>query len=180
MGLRMRFLLKDRRPDGRRFLVVLAVMATACTAALYVWSGTLVRAAIVGLAVSVTFAVVTMILTGLVLVEMPADYFSEHRPRAFWPDRHFVIRWIGRGAKNLLGVSLVVAGIIMAIPGVPGPGVLIFVLGVMLLDFPGKRRLERWLIGRPVVLDAINRLRRRYHKAPVLMEPARPGDHHSR
>jgi len=53
---------------------------------------------------------------------------------------------------------LVVLGIIMALPGVPGPGILTIVLGVMLLNFPGKRRLERWLIRRPMVLSAMNRL----------------------
>ena len=128
------------------------------------------RAVLVWLLLSGTITVVTTILTGVVLIKMPADYFSQHRPRDFLPDRHLVIRWIGLVIKNLLGLLLVAAGIVMAIPGVPGPGLLTIVFGILLLDFPGKRRLERWMISRPVVLDAINRLRRRYGEAPVVVE----------
>lgn len=45
-------------------------------------------------------------------------------------------------------------------------GVWIFavLLGMMLLDFPGTRGVERWLISRPTVYGLINRLRRRYGK----------------
>ena len=58
----------------------------------------------------------------------------------------------------------------MSLPVVPGPGILIFVLGVMLLDFPGKRRLEQWLVRRATVLRAMNRLRQRYGKPPLVVE----------
>jgi hypothetical protein len=40
----------------------------------------------------------------------------------------------------------------------------------MLLDFPGKRRLEQWLVRRAAVLSAINRLRQRYGKPPLVVE----------
>jgi hypothetical protein len=40
-------------------------------------------------------------------------------------------------------------GIILALPGVPGQGILTVLIGVMLLEFPGKRRLERAIVGRP-------------------------------
>lgn len=52
----------------------------------------------------------------------------------------------------------------------PGPGVLTILIGVMLLNFPGKRRLERKLVERPRVLEAINRLRARFGKAPLILE----------
>jgi hypothetical protein len=40
----------------------------------------------------------------------------------------------------------------------------------MLLDFPGKRRLEQWLVRRATVLRAMNRLRQRYGKPPLVVE----------
>ena len=58
----------------------------------------------------------------------------------------------------------------MAVPVIPGPGILILVLGVILLDFPGKRRLEQWLVRRATVLNAMNRLRQRYGKPPLVVE----------
>jgi hypothetical protein len=75
-----------------------------------------------------------------------------------------------------LGILLVVLGGIMALPVIPGPGILMLVLGVILLDFPGKRRLEQWLVHRATVLNAMNRLRQRYGKPPLFVER---GDAHS-
>ena len=49
-----------------------------------------------------------------------------------------MIRWTGLILKNLLGVLLVILGGIMTLPGVPGPGILTILLGVMLLNFPGN------------------------------------------
>lgn len=109
-------------------------------------------------------------VVALLLVKLPATYFCDVCPRDFWGDRHPVIRWTGLIFKNLLGVVLVVLGGIITLPGVPGPGILTILLGVMLLHFPGKRRLERWLIRRPTVLSAINRLRQRYGKPPMVLE----------
>jgi hypothetical protein len=80
------------------------------------------------------------------------------------------VRWAGALLKNLLGILLVMLGGIMALPIIPGPGILLLVLGVMLLDFPGKRRLEQWLVRRATVLNAMNRLRQRYGKPPLLVE----------
>ena len=168
--------LKNRLKHGHRWWILLAVIAVLCGAAIYAVAGPWVRAGLVWLAVSATITVVTTILTALVLIQMPADYFSDHRPREFWPDKHLVIRWAGRVIKNVLGMSILIAGIVLTVPGVPGPGLLTIVFGIMLLDFPGKRRLERWMICRPMVLNALNQLRRRYGKPPMVVEPTMPGD----
>jgi hypothetical protein len=117
----------------------------------------------------VTFLGSTVIVAWLV-IRLPATYFCDAYPRDVWGDRHPVLRWTGLLLKNLLGILLVVLGGIMSLPVVPGPGILIFVLGVMLLDFPGKRRLEQWLVRRATVLRAMNRLRQRYGKPPLVVE----------
>ncbi len=58
----------------------------------------------------------------------------------------------------------------MSLPGIPGQGLLTILLGVMLLDFPGKRRLEFKIISRPKVFRAINRLRARFDKPPLVLD----------
>jgi hypothetical protein len=73
--------------------------------------------------------------------------------------------------KNLLGAALVVLGLIMSVPGIPGPGIITIVIGLMLLDFAEKRRWARWLMSRPPILRAANRLRRKYGKPPFVMPP---------
>jgi len=111
-----------------------------------------------------------IVVVGTILVRMPADYFSNSWRREFRPTAHPFLRWAGLIGKNVLGAAVAVLGLILAIPGVPGPGLLIALLGLTLMDFPGKRRLERWIITLPRVFDAVNRLRQRHGKPPFILE----------
>src|SRR5262249_60782572 len=87
-----------------------------------------------------------------------------------------VLRGAARVAKNLLGGMVALLGILLSLPGIPGPGLLLVLIGLTLLDIPGKRRLERKLIGRPRVLRGINSLRERFGKPPLVLaeEPTPP------
>ena len=72
--------------------------------------------------------------------------------------------------KNLLGLLHVAIGLLLSVPGVPGQGALTILIGVMLLDLPGVRRLERWLVRRPSVYRTINRIRARFGKPPLVID----------
>ena len=132
---------------------------------LWTWQTVLMAAAIF----IVTFAL-SLGLVSLILVKLPADYFSASSERRFWDDRARWARTLGMVGKNLLGAFLVLLGIVLSLPGVPGQGILTILIGVMLLDFPGKRDLERKLVSRPKVRDGIDRLRHRFGKPPLLLE----------
>lgn len=117
----------------------------------------------------VTFSI-SLAVVSLIMVKIPADYFKEDHPRDLWANQHPAVRVLGIMAKNILGVLLVALGIIMSVPGVPGQGILTILLGIMLLDFPGKRRLEHKLVSRPHVLKAINKLRHRFGKPSLELD----------
>jgi hypothetical protein len=117
----------------------------------------------------VTFAVSTAVVS-FVLVKLPANYFHSSHNREFLVHRHPALRAVGIVAKNVLGFVLVVLGVLMAVPGVPGPGVLSILLGIMLLDFPGKRALETRIVSRPRVNSAVNALRARFDKPPLMLD----------
>ena len=112
-------------------------------------------------------------LTAFVLVRLPATYFCKSTPRDFWINQHPVIRWTGLVIKNILGAFVIALGILLSLPGVPGPGLLTILFGVTLMDFPGKRKLERWVISRPLILNTINRLRLRKGRPPLLLQDIR-------
>jgi hypothetical protein len=61
-----------------------------------------------------------------------------------------------------------VLGLLMSIPGIPGQGLLTVLIGLMLLDFPGRRRLEKALARRRSILAAMNRIRARFGHPPLL------------
>jgi hypothetical protein len=109
-------------------------------------------------------------LVSLILVKLPADYFCSHYDRQLWSGRAPALRIAAAIGKNVLGVLLIVLGIIMALPGVPGQGLLTILLGVMLVDFPGKDRLEQKLLQRPAIRNSIDKLRARFGKPPLLLD----------
>lgn len=114
----------------------------------------------------ISFAI-SAISVGIVMVKIPAAYFSSHYRQDFLPGKPWLVRWSAVILKNLLGAFLILLGILLSLPGVPGQGVLTILLGLIMIDIPGKRPLEARIIKRPNVLAAVNRLRARYDKPPL-------------
>ena len=106
----------------------------------------------------------------VVMVKIPANYFSSHYVHDFLPNSSWLVRWGAVVAKNVFGVFLIGLGIILSLPGVPGQGFLTILLGLIMLDIPGKRPLEARIIKRPSILSAINKFRARYNKPPLVMD----------
>ena len=52
-----------------------------------------------------------------------------------------------RASRVVLGIALVVVGIVLALPLVPGPGLVVVLLGLTVLsaEFEWARRLRDWL-----------------------------------
>ena len=109
----------------------------------------------------------SLFLIPVILVRLPEDFFDDRRPRTWMQDHHPVLRLLGHLVKNVVGVVFVLAGFAMLF--LPGQGLLTMLIGVSMLDFPGKRRLERRLVGQPSVLGAINKLREKFKKPPLIV-----------
>src|SRR6266478_4646716 len=129
------------------------------------WQSVLLTAAIFLATFLLSLAIVTFIL-----VKLPPDHFQRTTKRKFLDHRQRWVRFTATIGKNVLGIILVLLGIVLSIPGVPGQGILTILLGIMLLDFPGKRRLEEAILSRPKVREAINRLRHRFGKPPLILD----------
>ena len=115
--------------------------------------------------ISLVSFVASLIAIPMLLIRLPQDYFSERHPRTWLVNHHPVLRITALALKNLLGVILLVGGLAMLV--LPGQGLLTMLIGVSLMTFPGKRALERKIIGRPLMLQAINRIRQRFHQPPL-------------
>ena len=128
------------------------------------------RNAIIGVLIFLVTFSVNLALVSLILVKLPADYFKKNRKTKFWSGPKPLLHAAKVIGKNLLGFLLVILGIVLSIPGVPGQGVLTILLGIMLLDFPGKLTLERKLLSRPEIVKTINKLRARFTKPPLELD----------
>lgn len=104
----------------------------------------------------------------VVIVKLPADYFSPNYSHHFMPGSSWYVRWSAVILKNLLGISLLIVGIIMLIG--PGQGILTILLALIMLDIPGKRPFEARIIKRPTVRTAIDRIRQKYNKPPLILD----------
>ena len=125
---------------------------------------------LVGLTVtSVVGFVGSLIAIPLILVRLPPDYFDTRVPRHWMKDHHPVLRVIGLVAKNVIGAVFFLAGFAMLF--LPGQGILTILIGVSLMDFPGKQLLEAKLIGQRTVLNAINAMRKKFDKPPLMLAP---------
>ena len=110
----------------------------------------------------------SLVLVTILIVRMPADYFAHRKPPPdSWRGHHPLIRFAVLVIKNVLGVVLVVVGAILSLPGVPGQGLLTILIGLSLLNFPGKRALELRLVSIRPVLKAINWIRAKNHRPPL-------------
>ncbi len=110
---------------------------------------------------------INLAIVSIILINLPADHFSKSHRRTFLEGHHAGLRVAAVIGKNILGVFLVALGVVLSLPGVPGQGLLTILLGIMLLDFPGKHRLEQKLLSRPSIVNAINGLRGRFGKPPL-------------
>ena len=118
----------------------------------------------IGLVVAMT--VVTTLVGMAIIVWLPADHFQRVPAPV---RRHPIIHWSVIILKNALGIAVLPLAIVTLIG--PGPGVVFTLIAFSLLDFPGKRTLERKLLTRPGVMRSINDLRARAGRAPLFIDP---------
>ena len=108
----------------------------------------------------------TLIVIPILVSRMRADYFMPELGRSS-STLHPVLRIMGAALKNMLGVLIAIMGVLMIFT--PGQGLLTILFGVMLIDFPGKREFELWLVRKKPVLDSINWIRRKAGKDPLVL-----------
>ena len=132
------------------------------------WASLTLQRVLVGAALFVGSVILSALLVGIVVVKVPANYFSPNYQRDFLPNSPWFTRWGAVVAKNIAGVILVLAGVVMLIG--PGQGVLTILIGLILIDIPGKRPFEAKIIERPAVRNAIDKLRAKYGKPPLVLD----------
>lgn len=115
---------------------------------------------------SIVSLVMCALLLPVIVLRLPADYFASARDRQ--PPPRTLLGWGWRIGKNVLGVLFLLAGIAMLV--LPGQGLLTMLIGLMLINFPGKRRLERRIVSRPAILRILDNLRARRSLPPLIVD----------
>lgn len=111
---------------------------------------------------SVVMLLATPVLLPAWIASLPDDYFVQPRrlPRG-------AKGWLRRALAWVLGTLLLVAGLLMLF--LPGQGLLTLFAGLSLLPFPGKPALLRRVLGHRKVADALQWMRRRAGRPPLVL-----------
>lgn len=118
-------------------------------------------------AIAIFMVLLSTALAVFIIVQLPHDYFSRTRRQMLQADPNPLTGAIKRIGKNLAGWLLILMGIILSLPAVPGQGILTGFMGVVLIDFPGKSRLEQKVIRIGWIHRTFNQVRARFNRAPL-------------
>ena len=130
----------------------LITQATADYHQYFIWMGI----------VSFVVFIASLLLTPLLLGKIPQDYFIHTNQHKVEIEHlgHLIIVVI----RTLIGFVLLIIGIIMLVT--PGQGIITILLGLFLMEFPGKRKLELKFIKHNPTFRALNWLRNKAGKSP--------------
>jgi hydrogenase-4 membrane subunit HyfE len=120
-------------------------------------------------AASALLLILGIAVMAALVVKIPPDFFLQ--------DRSKEARSLPRAILvNSAGFLLAAMGIVMSLPLVPGPGLVLILLGLSMMKFPGKRKLELLILRRHWVLSPLNALREKLGHPPLkLPEPHQSG-----
>lgn len=97
--------------------------------------------------ISLLVSLLGMILATTLIIRMPADHFTSMNARPVYRHPAVHVTWVC--TRNLIGAVMIILGGAMII--LPGPGLLSVLLGMSLMDLPGKR----WLLLRGLRLKSV-------------------------
>ena len=108
--------------------------------------------------VSIVMFIGSLIAIPWLILRMKPDYFIRHRYEVIRRHcRHPVLTIVLFCLRNSLGICLIVAGFVMLL--LPGQGILTMLIGLSLVDFPGKYRLFDKVVQNNRIQKSLNWIR---------------------
>lgn len=112
---------------------------------------------------TVVSTAVSMASVIAVVVRLPADYFCA----PVKPTNSFGLFALPLTiARNLFGWLVILTGCVLMLPGVPGQGLLMILVGLTFADFPRKFELQKRIIKIPGLRSAADAVRVRFGRVP--------------
>jgi hypothetical protein len=99
------------------------------------------------------------------IARLRSDCFFNQRKTVRWDHPRHLLFF---GLKNLIGLTLFLVGLLLLF--LPGQGLLTILIGLMVMNYPGKSRREHKIVRMPGVLASLNWARGRYNVTPLTLE----------
>lgn len=118
---------------------------------------------------SVLILVFSIAAMGWFIAQIPEDYFIHNKRQAKnWNKYSSQARIAIIIFKNIFGGIMLLGGLFLLV--LPGQGLLTMIIGLLLIDYPGKFQLEQKIISIPSIFRGLNWFRARARK-PNLLHP---------
>ena len=118
---------------------------------------------------SVLILVFSIAGMGWFIAQIPEDYFTYDKRRGkHWNKYSSQVRIAMIIFKNIFGGIMLVGGLFLLV--LPGQGLLTMIIGLFLIDYPGKFQLEQKIISIPSIFRSLNWFRAKARK-PNLLHP---------
>lgn len=111
----------------------------------------------------ITF-ITSLIVIPYIIINLSPNYFLLKK-QSMYEYKHPFFRYLVLIVKNILGYILFLLGIVMLF--IPGQGLLSMALGILLMNFPGKKNVERKFFSNKKVNNVINLIRRKFGKDEI-------------
>lgn len=109
--------------------------------------------------ITLLMVIASIIAVPLIVINLPSDFLLDKKRKSRLEKIHVTVRILIIIIKNLIGIILIAAGVLMLI--LPGQGILTIFIGLVLVDIPGKKKLVFLILSNPIVLNAINWIRKK-------------------
>jgi len=106
----------------------------------------------------------SLLIIPWVICKLDTNYFLHLHEHTKKEDEHPVIFILLKLLRYFVGILLLFAGILMLF--LPGQGLLTMILGISLLEFPGKRTLIDGVLHLHPIQNGLNWIREKGHKNP--------------
>lgn len=110
--------------------------------------------------------VASLVIIPWIICRLSHHYFLHLHEPSTNEKLHPILFTLLRFLRYLLGIILLAAGFLMLF--LPGQGLLTMILGLSLLDFPGKRRAVDTILELKSIRRGLNWIREKGHKEPFL------------
>ena len=98
---------------------------------------------------SILILIFSIIGLGWFISQIPEDYFvHEKRQADNWNKYSSETRVVIIIVKNVIGIVMLISGLFLLV--LPGQGILTMIIGILLIDYPGKFKLEQKIISIPL------------------------------
>jgi len=116
---------------------------------------------------SVLILVFSIAGMGWFIAQIPADYFIHNKRQAkHWNKYSAQARIVIIIFKNIFGGIMLLSGLFLLV--LPGQGLLTMIIGLLLIDYPGKFQLEQKIISIPSIFRSLNWFRAKARKTNLL------------